>query len=73
MTEADPAGLHPLLADRWSPRQFDPAHTLSPEQVRLLLEAARWAPSKFNGQPTRWVVSLRGRPLHGRLLEVLSR
>jgi nitroreductase len=73
VTDGDRAGLHPLLASRWSPRQFDPSHVLAPGDLHLLLEAARWAPSKFNGQPTRWIVSLRGEPLNSRLLEVLSR
>jgi nitroreductase len=65
--------LHPLLADRWSPRQFDPAFVMTRADLQPLLEAARWAPSKFNSQPTRWIVSLRGAPLHTRLVEVLSR
>ena len=64
--------LDPLLAGRWSPRGFDPAHVLTPADLELLLEAARWAPSSGNGQPTRWVVARRGSPLHGRLVEALS-
>ena len=33
--------LHPLLADRWSPRAFDPSARLTGLQVTALLEAAR--------------------------------
>ena len=36
-----------------------------------LLEAARWAPSSGNTQPWRFVLSLRGEPLHARLLDAL--
>jgi len=35
--------LHPLIAERWSPRAFT--------DQRSLLEAARWAPSAGNQQP----------------------
>ena len=47
--------LHPLLADRWSPRAFDHA-PVSAEDVGALLEAARWAPSANNYQPWRFLV-----------------
>jgi len=63
--------LHPLLAGRWSPRRFDPAHVLSRADLLPLLEAARWAPSSGNTQPTRYAVALRGEPLHERLLSAL--
>ncbi len=65
--------LHPLLAQRRSPRRFDPGHVLDRAQLRPLLEAARWAPSSGNTQPTRWLVTLRGEPAHERLLGCLSR
>jgi nitroreductase len=47
--------LHPLLAERWSPRAFDPT-PLSDDDVAALLEAARWAPSAMNHQPWRFLV-----------------
>ena len=51
--------LHPLVADRWSPRAFDLAPV--PEtDVTALLEAARWAPSANNYQPWRFLVGRRG-------------
>ena len=65
--------VHPLLAQRWSPRGFDPAHVLTREDLLPLLEAARWAPSAGNTQPWRFVVALRGEPLHARLLAALNR
>jgi len=47
--------LHPLLADRWSPRAFDRT-PLQDDDVTALLEAARWAPSANNYQPWRFLV-----------------
>jgi molybdopterin-guanine dinucleotide biosynthesis protein A/nitroreductase len=65
--------LHPLLAARWSPRRLDPDQVLTREDLLPLLEAARWAPSSGNTQPTRFVVALRGEPLHARLMGALKR
>ncbi|MFF0821242.1 nitroreductase family protein [Micromonospora haikouensis] len=53
------ADLTPLLAFRWSPRAFDPAATLTPDEAASLLEAARWAPSTGNGQPWRFALGHR--------------
>lgn len=57
---ATSAPIHELLADRWSPRSFDPAHVVPEEQIAALLEAARWAPSAANLQARRFVVARRG-------------
>ena len=65
-------GIHPLLAQRWSPRGFDESHVLTFEDLLPLLEAARWAPSSGNTQPARWLVTLRGEPAHTRLVGCLS-
>jgi nitroreductase len=54
------APVHPLLAERWSPRSFDASHEVTDEQLGALLEAARWAASAFNGQPWRFFVGRRG-------------
>jgi nitroreductase len=51
--------IHELLAMRWSPVAFDPERRVTPEEVRSLFEAARWAPSSFNEQPWRFVVARR--------------
>lgn len=66
------AHLHPLLADRWSPRGFDAGHRLDDETLGTLLEAARWAPSANNSQPWRFLVGRRGDDTFGRLAEVLA-
>jgi nitroreductase len=64
--------LHPLLAQRWSPRGLDAAHELDPRAVRALLAAARWAPSANNSQPWRFLVARRGEDAFARLLHVLA-
>ena len=64
--------LHPLIAERWSPRGFDASHVLTRADLLPLLEAARWAPSAGNTQPTRWVVTLRGEHAYDRLAGCLS-
>lgn len=66
------APLHPLLHERWSPRGFDTAHRLSPEQLTTLLEAARWAPSASNTQPWRFAVTERGTAAHTAVLDALA-
>lgn len=52
--------ISPLIAHRWSPRVFDPAHELSHGDVLALAEAARWAPSSNNAQPWKLSILTRG-------------
>ncbi len=61
-----------LMAERWSPRAYDSSATVSPEQVRALLEAARWAPSFGNTQPARYLVGVRGTPSFDAILGTLN-
>jgi nitroreductase len=65
--------VHPLLAERWSPRGFDQAHELADDRLTALLEAARWAPSAANSQPWRFLVARRGEEAHARLFAALAR
>ncbi|GAA4837374.1 nitroreductase family protein [Saccharopolyspora rosea] len=65
--------LHPLLAERWSPRALDPAVTLTDAQFTALFEAARWAPSWGNTQPARYVAGRRGEETFERIHATLSR
>ena len=53
--------IHPLIQHRWSPRAFSDA-AVEPEKLKLLLEAARWAPSSYNEQPWRFLVATRAEP-----------
>jgi nitroreductase len=52
------AGIHELLARRWSPRAFSP-RPVEPEKLAQLFEAARWAPSSYNAQPWAFIVATR--------------
>jgi nitroreductase len=63
--------LHPLIAERWSPRAFDPTRTISDRQLVAVLEAARWAPSFGNRQPWRFLVGRRGDETFGGIHKVL--
>src|SRR3954464_3625604 len=64
--------VHPLLAQRWSPRGLDATHELDQRAMGALLEAARWAPSANNSQPWRFLVTHRGEQSFARLLGSLA-
>lgn len=51
---APQAEVDALFVERWSPRSFS-GEKPTPEQVRSLFEAARWAPSASNVQPWLFV------------------
>jgi nitroreductase len=61
-----------LIAERWSPRAFDESAVVTPDQLRALLEAARWAPSFGNTQPARYLVGRRGTPSFDAVLATLN-
>jgi nitroreductase len=46
------------IRSRWSPRAFS-ERVVKDEDLRVLLEAARWAPSSYNEQPWRFIVAKR--------------
>lgn len=48
--------IHDLIRERWSPRAFSDKR-ISPEVLRSLFEAARWAPSSNNEQPWAYFVA----------------
>jgi len=48
--------------------RFDEAHELTSDEVTVLLESARWAPSAGNSQPWAFVVGNRGDRVHERLV-----
>ena len=66
------APLADLIAERWSPRALDETGEVTWDQVRALLEAARWAPSFGNTQPARYLVGLRGDDTFQRILGTLT-
>ncbi|NQT25436.1 nitroreductase family protein [candidate division KSB1 bacterium] len=49
--------IDPLIRKRHSARAIDPDRPVPDETLETLIEAARWAPSCFNNQPWRIVVS----------------
>lgn len=53
-----------VLADRWSPRAFDPETPIDEGKLSSALEAARWSPSANNSQPWRFIVARRDSALH---------
>jgi nitroreductase len=52
--------VHEIIASRRSPRSFNDSANMSDQDLLGILEAARWAPSAFNGQPWRFFVGKRG-------------
>jgi nitroreductase len=64
--------LHPLIAERWSPRAFDNNALIPGEDLAAIFEAARWAPSAFNAQPWKFVIGLRGDEKFTEISSVLS-
>jgi nitroreductase len=52
--------INGVLAERWSPRSYDASAPLDERKLTAALEAARWAPSAGNSQPSRFVVARRG-------------
>lgn len=73
VTTTPPAGLQPSARERYSPVRFDPDHELSAEEVDLLLDAARHAPSAGNSQPWSFIVGRRDDEVHERLVRHLAR
>jgi len=62
--------IHPLIAERWSPRSMT-GESLSDKELFSLFEAARWAPSSFNSQPWRFLYGKRETTDFSRLEELL--
>ena len=64
--------INEVIATRRSPRSFDSSHILAEADLRAGLEAARWAPSAFNGQPWRFFTGLRGDSIFSEILSSLG-
>jgi nitroreductase len=52
--------IHPVLAERWSPRSYDTSAPIDEQKLQAALEAARWSASAGNTQPWRFIVARRG-------------
>lgn len=64
--------INEVIATRRSPRSFLPGHQISSEDIRAMLEAARWAPSAMNGQPWRFYVGARSDETFAQILSSLG-
>lgn len=64
--------VHDLIRERQSPLAYSD-RPVGPEELRSLLEAARWAASSYNQQPWRFIVARKEDPAdYERLLGVLA-
>ena len=64
--------VHQVLQNRRSPRSFDENATIQRDDLRGILEATRWAPSAFNGQPWRFFVGKRGDEVFAKIMSSLG-
>ena len=65
-----PAGLTPVIRNRFSPRVFSP-RAVTPAELERLFEAARWAASCFNDQPWHVVYATKDDPAFAAILSAL--
>lgn len=63
--------VNEVIAIRRSPRSLDEQASISDVDLLGILEAARWAPSAFNGQPWRFFVGKRGDATFDQILSAL--
>jgi nitroreductase len=75
MTEANSRkadhAIEAFFLERWSPRAFL-AEPMPDEDLRILFEAARWAPSSSNAQPWRFLYAKRETPAFAKFLGLLA-
>ena len=70
-TQNIPEQLIPEIKNRWSPRSFS-AQKISSDQMKELLEAARWSASANNSQPWKYYYAFRGTAGFQKLWECLK-
>ena len=70
--DAAPDTLTPLLRQRESVMVYDRSYVIPADDLRAILEAARWAPSAGNSQPWGFIVGRRGDETHRKIVQVLS-
>ncbi|HLW72925.1 MAG TPA: nitroreductase family protein [Candidatus Babeliales bacterium] len=62
--------INDIFINRWSPRAMS-GEDMHHDELMTLFEAARWAPSSFNGQPWRFVYAHRNTADWERLYSLL--
>lgn len=70
MTRHSDYPVHSLILNRWSPRAMS-GEELTDEELMSLFEAARFAPSSYNGQPWRFLYAKRKTDQWNALFELL--
>jgi len=65
--------LTSFARERFSPLAFDVHHVVSDDEIEVLLEAARRAPSAGNSQPWAFLIGRRGDAVHERMTRHLAR
>jgi nitroreductase len=70
LKQAPVEGMLPVLAHRWSPRAFKEI-PVPAKDLRIILEAARWAASSGNSQPWRFLVGVQGSETHEKIFKTL--
>lgn len=63
-------GVLPVILERWSPRAFTD-QDVSPADLKVIFEAARWAPSSFNEQPRRFIIGHRNSETYKKIADSL--
>jgi nitroreductase len=63
-------GVIEVILKRWSPRAYSDK-PVSPESLKEVFEAARWAASSFNEQPWRFLVGHRGDETYKKIFDSL--
>lgn len=63
--------VNEVIATRRSPRSLDANVAITDTDLVAILEAARWAPSAFNGQPWRFFVGKQGDATYSQILASL--
>lgn len=62
--------IDPMFLARWSPRAMS-GDQVTADEIKTLIDAARWAPSCFNAQPWRFASAVSGQPEFDALFETL--
>src|SRR5437867_9074916 len=62
--------INPLILNRWSPRAMSGKQIPDVDLMRLF-EAARWAPSSYNGQPWRFIYAKRNTEYWDKFLNLM--
>lgn len=63
--------INPIILNRRSPRALS-GEPITKDELMSLFEAAKWAPSSYNGQPWRFIYSFNGTPAWDKMFSLLT-